>query len=53
MSVLLCSFASHRSSPEKIQRWIAHLEAKLESHWDDPDAARVIHALLTKARRWT
>lgn len=52
MTMLLCTFASQRSSPEKIRRWIAHLEEKRSQHQDDPEAVRTIEHLIRKAQRW-
>jgi hypothetical protein len=51
-NVLLCSFASHRSSPAKIQRWIAYLEALGERYRDEPEATEVIEHVLARARSW-
>lgn len=52
MAVLLCTFASQRSTPEKIRRWIDHLEEKRRKHHDDPEAMKTIEHLLHKAQRW-
>jgi hypothetical protein len=51
-TMLLCSFASPRSRPEKIERWIDYLQMLGERHGHDPESARLIEQLLAKARSW-
>lgn len=50
--MLLCTFASPRSAPDQIQRWIAYLEKLRERHQEDPEAVRLVEALLERARSW-
>lgn len=49
---LICSFASHRSSPERIAGWIAHLERLSDSVADDPTFTESVGILLARARSW-
>ena len=52
MSVLLCRFASPRSAPDRIRRWITYLEEKRAVHADDVDDLQLIEGLLSTAREW-
>lgn len=52
MSVLICKFASARSRPDKIQRWIAYLdevETRAQARSADPE---LVHRLRSEAERW-
>jgi hypothetical protein len=51
--VLLCIFASPRSSPDQIERLIRYLEEKRERHQDEPDSKQVIEGLLNRVSEWT
>lgn len=50
--MLLCIFASPRSSPAQIDRLIRYLEEKRERHRDDPDSAQLLEGLLARAHQW-
>lgn len=50
--MLICKFASPRSSKEKIHDWIAYLE-ELSRKEADVEARRLVAQLLDDARRWT
>lgn len=50
--MLICQPVSHRSSHDKIERWIAHLEDLRGRHRNDASAVYVIDRLLNKAYRW-
>lgn len=52
MSFLLCSYASERSRPEKIQAWISELVRLRAEHGQVPERAEAIDKLLTKAQSW-
>ena len=52
MTLLICQPVCRRSAPEKIERWISHLEQLKHAHGEDPDALRTIDAFLTRARTW-
>ena len=52
MPQLICTYASERSHPEKIRRWIADLEQMRRAHGQDPDRAETIDFLLARARSW-
>jgi hypothetical protein len=52
MAFILCSFASPRSRPEKIEEWISHLEALRAQHVAYPDRVQTIDRLLSRARQW-
>ena len=52
MPVLICQPVSHRSEPQKIQRWISHLEQLRRKYQDDTDALDTIDRFLSKAQRW-
>jgi hypothetical protein len=51
-TVLLCIFASERSSPAKIGSLIRYLEEKRDRHQDDPDSMQVIDGVLSRAYQW-
>ena len=50
--MLLCIFASPRSSQAQIDRLIRYLEDKRERHRDDPESTQLIEALLARAHQW-
>ena len=50
--MLICKFASPRSSKEKIHDWIAYLE-DLNQKEADVEGRRLVAQLLDDARRWT
>ena len=50
--MLICKFASPRSSKEKIHDWIAYLE-DLNRREADAEARRIVNELLDEARCWT
>ncbi len=50
--MLICQPVSHRSEPQKIERWISHLEALRGKHSGDADAERTIDHFLGKAQSW-
>jgi hypothetical protein len=52
MPVLICQPVSQRSEPQKIQRWISHLEQMRRQYQDDTDALDTIERFLSKAQRW-
>ena len=52
MAVLFCTFASPRSRPEKIHRWIAYLQENQQRHHDEPEAVDLFESLRTTAERW-
>ena len=52
MSFLLCTFASARSQPERIHRFIAYLEKLRHTHGDHPDRVQTIEHLLKRAHQW-
>jgi hypothetical protein len=51
-SLLLCSYASERSNPEKIDRWITELTRHRETQLRDPKQLETVEILLRKARSW-
>jgi hypothetical protein len=51
-SVLLCSYASENSPPEKIDRWISELLDYREAAPLDPKQVETVDLLLRKARSW-
>lgn len=52
MPVLICQPVSHRSAPQKIQRWISHLEKLRGEYQNDAAAVETIDRFLSKARGW-
>lgn len=52
MSVLICRPVCRRSHPDKILRWIAHLEQKRQRHTGNPAAIEVIDQCIAQARSW-
>ena len=52
MTLLICQPVCRRSAPDKIERWISHLEQLKRAHEEDPDALRTIDAFLSRARTW-
>jgi hypothetical protein len=52
MAQLICTYASERSQPEKIQRWISDLLEMREECGDDPVRTAMIDLLLGRARGW-
>jgi hypothetical protein len=52
MSLLICKFASPRSKPEKIQRWIAYLDRVQERALPDASQLELVHQLRSEARSW-
>lgn len=50
---LLCSYASERSHPDKIDRWISELVCYREACAADPKQAEIVDILLRKARSWS
>jgi len=53
MPFLICTFASERSRPEKIRRWIAYLDEMQSVHRDSPDRLQAITILRSRAASWT
>jgi hypothetical protein len=51
-SILLCSYASERSRPEKIERWIRDLVRYREAWSADPLKRETAEILLRKAESW-
>lgn len=51
MPPLICSFASHRSPPARLARWIAHLEALRRQYPDDTGFQETVTILLRRARQ--
>jgi hypothetical protein len=51
-SLLLCSYASERSHPEKIDRWITELTRYRETQPRDAKQRETVEILLRKARSW-
>ncbi|MQA90959.1 MAG: hypothetical protein GEU90_12090 [Gemmatimonas sp.] len=52
MAFLLCSYASERSRPEKIEAWISELVGLREVHRNYPDRVETIDLFLERARGW-
>ncbi len=52
-SLLLCSYASERSHPEKIDRWIDELTRYRDTQPRDPKQLETVEILLRKARSWS
>jgi len=52
MAFLVCTYASERSRPEKIEAWISELLGLREEHREYPDRVETIEVLLEKARGW-
>lgn len=52
MALLLCSYASERSRPDKIEAWISELSRYRELHKDDPERLESIEILLNRAHGW-
>ncbi len=52
MAFLICTFASKRSEPEKISRWIAHLDELERVHGDHSDRVHTIGVLRSRAMSW-
>jgi hypothetical protein len=52
-SLLLCSYASENSPPEKIDRWISDLINVREACPADSKQVETVDLLLRKARSWT
>jgi hypothetical protein len=52
-SLLLCSYASESSQPEKIDRWISELLNYREACPLDSKQVETVDLLLRKARSWT
>ena len=52
MSFLICTFASKRSEPEKIHRWIAHLDQLERVHGGYADRVQTISTLRSRAMSW-
>lgn len=52
MPPLICSFASRHSAPDRIQRWIDHLNGLRASCPDDVDFQQQVEAFLEMARDW-
>lgn len=50
--MLICQPVSQRSEPEKIERWISHLEALRGKHRGDATAERTIDHFMGKAQSW-
>lgn len=50
--MLICKFASPRSSKEKILGWIEYLE-ELSQKEADVEGRQIVTQLLDDARRWT
>lgn len=51
--MLICKFASPRSSTEKILGWIEYLEDLKRKHAADSEARVTVAQLLDEARMWT
>jgi hypothetical protein len=51
-SVLLCSYASENSPPEKIERWISELLDYRRAAPLDPKQVETVDLLLSKALSW-
>lgn len=51
MPPLICSFASHRSPPARLAKWIAHLESLREAYPEDGEFQETIAILLRRARQ--
>jgi hypothetical protein len=52
MPFLICTFASERSRPEKIRRWIAYLDELQHAHRDSVDRRHAIAILRSRASGW-
>lgn len=52
MPILICSFASPRSRPEKIRRWIAYLDEMGRAQADSRDRLQTISILRSRALGW-
>ena len=49
---LICTFASRRSRPEKIRRWIEYLDQLQQVHADSAERLLTISILRSKAQSW-
>jgi hypothetical protein len=49
---LICSFASGRSRPARIQRWIDHLETLARRAEGDEEFQETVRILLDRAYSW-
>ena len=52
LTVLLCIFASPRSSRAQIDRLIRYLEEMRDLHRDEPESMQLLEGLLAKANGW-
>lgn len=52
MAVLVCSFASERTDPEKLERYISYLAEMRDRNRDDPLQTEAIDVLLRRAQSW-